>query len=57
VRGLLAAPPAATAQIAGFPLFPFGGLRKAAQWLRDFQHELQTAPPRTAAPQDAAQNP
>jgi methylenetetrahydrofolate reductase (NADPH) len=57
VRGLLAAPPAATAQIAGFHLFPFGGLRKAAQWLRDFQHELQTAPPRTAAPQDAAQNP
>jgi len=57
VRGLLAAPPAATAQIAGFHLFPFGGLRKAAQWLRDFEHELQTAPPRTAAPQDAAQNP
>jgi len=57
VRGLLAAPPAATAQIAGFHLFPFGGLRKAAQWLRDFERELQTAPPRTAAPQDAAQNP
>jgi methylenetetrahydrofolate reductase (NADH) len=57
VRGLLAAPPAATAPAAGFHLFPFGGLRKAAQWLRDFQHELQTAPPRTAAPQDAAQNP
>ena len=57
VRGLLAAPQAATAPIAGFHLFPFGGLRKAAQWLRDFQHELQTAPPRTAAPQDAAQNP
>jgi methylenetetrahydrofolate reductase (NADPH) len=57
VRGLLAAPPAATAPISGFHLFPFGGLRKAAQWLRDFEHELQTAPPRTAAPQDAAQNP
>jgi methylenetetrahydrofolate reductase (NADPH) len=57
VRGLLAAPQAATAQIAGFHLFPFGGLRKAAQWLRDFEHELQTAWPRTAAPQDAAQNP
>ena len=57
VRGLLAAPQAATAPIAGFHLFPFGGLRKAAQWLRDFEHELQAAPPRTAAPQDAAQNP
>jgi methylenetetrahydrofolate reductase (NADPH) len=57
VRGLLAAPQTATAPIAGFHLFPFGGLRKAAQWLRDFEHELQTAPPRTAAPQDAAQNP
>src|SRR5262245_36593187 len=56
-RGLLAAQQAATAPIAGFHLFPFGGLRKAAQWLRDFEHELQTAPPRTAAPQDAAQNP
>ena len=57
VRGLLAAPPAATGPIAGFHLFPFGGLRKAAQWLRDFEHELQAAPPRTAAAQDAAQNP
>jgi methylenetetrahydrofolate reductase (NADPH) len=57
VRGLLAAPQTATAPIAGFHLFPFGGLRKAAQWLRDFEHELQAAPPRTAAPQDAAQNP
>jgi methylenetetrahydrofolate reductase (NADPH) len=57
VRGLLAAPQTATAPIAGFHLFPFGGLRKAAQWLRDFEHELQTAPPRTATPQDAAQNP
>ena len=52
VRGLLAAPPAATAPIAGFHLFPFGGLRKSAAWLRDFEHELQGA-----APQNAAQNP
>jgi methylenetetrahydrofolate reductase (NADH) len=57
VRGLLAALPAATAPIAGFHLFPFGGLRKAAQWLRGFEHELQAEPPRMAAPQDAAQNP
>jgi methylenetetrahydrofolate reductase (NADH) len=56
-RGLLAALPAATAPIAGFHLFPFGGLRKAAQWLRGFEHELQAEPPRMAAPQDAAQNP
>lgn len=34
VRGLRSAPPAATAPIAGFHLFPFGGLRKAAAWLR-----------------------
>ena len=55
VRGLLAAPPVATAPIAGFHLFPFGGLRKSAAWLRDFQHEQGVAP--RPAPQDAAQNP
>lgn len=36
VHGLLAAPRAATAEIAGFHLFPFGGLRKAGTWLRSF---------------------
>nr|WP_256470252.1 methylenetetrahydrofolate reductase [Bradyrhizobium sp. 157] len=36
VRGLRAAPAAATAPITGFHLFPFGGLRKAGDWLRDF---------------------
>jgi methylenetetrahydrofolate reductase (NADPH) len=36
VRGLCAAPPAATASIAGFHLFPFGGLRKSADWLRNY---------------------
>lgn len=35
VRGLAAAPRAATAQIRGFHLFPFGGLRKAGNWLRE----------------------
>jgi methylenetetrahydrofolate reductase (NADPH) len=35
LRGLQAAPRAATASIAGFHLFPFGGLRKASRWLRD----------------------
>ena len=33
MRGLQSAPEAATASIAGFHLFPFGGLRKAAEWL------------------------
>lgn len=51
VRGLLAGPPPATAAVSGFHLFPFGGLRKASQWLHEFEQELQTAP------QSAAQNP
>jgi methylenetetrahydrofolate reductase (NADPH) len=34
MRGLVSAPAAATASIAGFHLFPFGGLRKAGDWLR-----------------------
>jgi methylenetetrahydrofolate reductase (NADPH) len=34
MRGLQSAPKAATADIAGFHLFPFGGLRKAADFLR-----------------------
>jgi methylenetetrahydrofolate reductase (NADPH) len=36
VRGLLGAPASATARIAGFHLFPFGGLRKAGRWLHDY---------------------
>jgi len=36
VRGLRSAPAAATAPIAGFHLFPFGGLRKAGDWLRNY---------------------
>jgi methylenetetrahydrofolate reductase (NADPH) len=39
MRGLRAAPQAATAPIAGFHLFPFGGLRKAGDWLRDYADE------------------
>ena len=35
MRGLEAAPRSATQAIAGFHLFPFGGLRKARNWLRD----------------------
>ena len=34
MRGLQLAPTAATAAISGFHLFPFGGLRKAGNWLR-----------------------
>src|SRR5579864_2459979 len=36
MRGLVAAPRSATASIAGFHLFPFGGLHKSALWLRDY---------------------
>lgn len=37
VLGLEHAPAIETDAIAGFHLFPFGGVRKAARWLRDFQ--------------------
>ena len=39
VRGLRCAPAAATAPIAGFHLFPFGGLRKAGDWLRSYDRD------------------
>jgi methylenetetrahydrofolate reductase (NADPH) len=39
VRGLRCAPAAATAPIAGFHLFPFGGLRKAGNWLRNYDRD------------------
>lgn len=35
LRGLCAAPADATAQVAGFHLFPFGGLRKSGLWLAE----------------------
>jgi methylenetetrahydrofolate reductase (NADPH) len=34
--GLRSAPPDTTASIAGFHLFPFGGLRKTGAWLRTY---------------------
>ena len=37
VKGLRGAPAVATASIAGFHLFPFGGLRKAGRWLHDYE--------------------
>ena len=39
MRGLQSAPEATTASIAGFHLFPFGGLRKAADWSRSYRAE------------------
>jgi methylenetetrahydrofolate reductase (NADPH) len=39
MRGLQSAPEIATASIVGFHLFPFGGLRKAAFWLRGYREE------------------
>src|SRR6266700_6076452 len=46
MRGLQSAPAAATASISGLHLFPFGGLRKAGNWLRTYPDEMmqQTAP-------------
>jgi methylenetetrahydrofolate reductase (NADPH) len=41
VHGLVAAPSETTAGIAGFHLFPFGGLRKTSNWL---QHQPEAAP-------------
>jgi methylenetetrahydrofolate reductase (NADPH) len=48
VRGLREAPAAATATVAGFHFFPFGGLRKTGNWLRD--HEFQQASIMVAQP-------
>jgi methylenetetrahydrofolate reductase (NADPH) len=36
MRGLRSAPASAVASIAGFHLFPFGGLRKTRAWLRTY---------------------
>ena len=43
VRCLQSAPKTATAAIAGFHLFPFGGLRKSGDWLRSHGREMQQA--------------
>ena len=56
MRGLRSAPPAATASIAGFHLFPFGGLRKAAEWSRGYRREaLRQSEP--MLPASGIQNP
>ena len=56
VKGLRCAPAAATAPIAGFHLFPFGGLRKAGDWLRDYDRD-PLAPERAAMSDAGLQNP
>jgi methylenetetrahydrofolate reductase (NADPH) len=43
MRGLEAAPREVTAKISGFHVFPFGGLRKARNWLRDYPAEALQA--------------
>jgi methylenetetrahydrofolate reductase (NADPH) len=37
MRGLQSAPDKTKASIAGFHLFPFGGLRKAGEWRRSYE--------------------
>jgi methylenetetrahydrofolate reductase (NADH) len=46
VRGLCMAPREATTAISGFHLFPFGGLRKSANWLQEFDRDQLAAPAR-----------
>jgi methylenetetrahydrofolate reductase (NADPH) len=55
MHGLEAAPRPAIKAIAGFHLFPFGGLRKARNWLSDYA-ERTCEPPREAVSAHA-QNP
>jgi len=57
MRGLRSAPEAATASIAGFHLFPFGGLRKAGAWLRDYGQETLRQTERAASSTGDPQKP
>jgi len=50
MRGLEAAPREATALVSGFHVFPFGGLRKARRWLRDYPAQAHQPLPRPASP-------
>ena len=56
VRGLQSASDSAKASIAGFHLFPFGGLRKSGDWLRSYGREAPSHTVR-AAPSGDSQNP
>jgi len=57
VRGLQSAPAAATAPIAGFHLFPFGGLRKAGEWLRNYDRDPLRPAERATISRTRSQNP
>ncbi len=57
VGGLRAASPAATASIAGFHVFPFGGLRKAGLWLRHYDRDPLRPAERAAVARSGFQNP
>ena len=57
VRGLRSAPPEATASIAGFHLFPFGGLRKAGDWLRNDDRDPLVPSERATTSRAGSQNP
>jgi methylenetetrahydrofolate reductase (NADPH) len=52
MRGLQSAPKAATAAIFGFHLFPFGGLRKAADFLRNYPEKVLEPAASVAQPQN-----
>jgi methylenetetrahydrofolate reductase (NADH) len=49
MRALEAAPREATASIAGFHVFPFGGLRKARNWLREYPASVPQPPQAVAS--------
>jgi methylenetetrahydrofolate reductase (NADPH) len=57
VNGLRCAPAAATAAIAGFHLFPFGGLRKSGDWLRHYDRDPLVQMERGAMSSAGPQNP
>ncbi len=56
MRGLQSAPETVTAPISGFHLFPFGGLRKAAEWSHAYVTETRQQRER-AASRTGARNP
>lgn len=57
IKGLRSAPAGATASIAGFHLFPFGGLRKSGEWLRNYECGPLRQAERAAMPEIGTQNP
>jgi methylenetetrahydrofolate reductase (NADPH) len=50
MRALEAAPAQARSSIAGFHIFPFGGLRKARNWLRDYPGQAHQPPHAPVSP-------